>query len=93
MNPKGLLMLFALLPQFTRPDGWPSSVQLMLMGRLHLINCGVVSFHRRAPRTANPPHTPRRHLIVAKHGNGPTRDLVVGLPTAAVRQAVSGPAV
>ncbi|GAB3602537.1 LysE family translocator [Microbacterium aureliae] len=42
INPKGLLLLLALLPQFASPDGWPASAQMLVLGGLHLFNCAVV---------------------------------------------------
>lgn len=44
INPKGLLLLLALLPQFTSPGGWPSSLQMLALGALHIINCAAVYF-------------------------------------------------
>ncbi|KHK96394.1 lysine transporter LysE [Microbacterium mangrovi] len=42
INPKGLLLLLALLPQFTSRTGWPSSEQMLALGSLHLLNCAVI---------------------------------------------------
>ncbi len=43
LNPKGLLLFLALLPQFTtRGAAWPLAVQIMLLGLVHTANCGVV---------------------------------------------------
>lgn len=44
INPKGLLLLLALLPQFTSPTGLPSTVQMLLLGCIHLFNCAIVYF-------------------------------------------------
>ncbi len=44
INPKGLLLLLALLPQFTSPHGWPGSTQMLVLGGLHILNCAVVYF-------------------------------------------------
>lgn len=44
INPKGLLLLLALLPQFTSPTGWASPVQMLVLGGLHVANCAVVYF-------------------------------------------------
>lgn len=42
-NPKALLLFLALLPQFTSPLGaWPVSAQILTMGLVQIINCGVV---------------------------------------------------
>jgi threonine/homoserine/homoserine lactone efflux protein len=42
LNPKGLLLFLALLPQFTDPGGtWPAAVQIALLGALHTANCGA----------------------------------------------------
>lgn len=42
INPKGLLLLLALLPQFISPEGWPASGQMLALGAVHLLNCAVV---------------------------------------------------
>ncbi len=43
LNPKGLLLYLALLPQFARPGaGWPLAVQVGLLGVLHMTDCAVV---------------------------------------------------
>ena len=42
INPKGILLLLALLPQFTSATGWPSSEQMLTLGGLHLLNCAVI---------------------------------------------------
>lgn len=42
INPKGLLLLLALLPQFTTRSGWPPSEQMLALGGLHLLNCAVI---------------------------------------------------
>jgi threonine/homoserine/homoserine lactone efflux protein len=43
LNPKGLLMFLALLPQFTSPRGpWPLAAQLALLGLIFLLSCGAV---------------------------------------------------
>lgn len=42
INPKGLLLLLALLPQFTSPNGWPSTTQMLALGGLHLLNIAIV---------------------------------------------------
>ncbi|MFJ1513755.1 LysE family translocator [Cellulosimicrobium funkei] len=45
INPKGLLLLLALLPQFTSPSaGWSSAAQMFVLGGLHILNCAVVYF-------------------------------------------------
>jgi threonine/homoserine/homoserine lactone efflux protein len=42
LNPKGLLLFLALLPQFTDPRGnWPVAAQIGLLGALHTANCGA----------------------------------------------------
>jgi threonine/homoserine/homoserine lactone efflux protein len=42
LNPKGLLIFLALLPQFTNPqDSWPISVQIGLLGLAFVVTCGV----------------------------------------------------
>ncbi|WP_030442042.1 LysE family translocator [Actinoplanes subtropicus] len=42
LNPKGLLLFLALLPQFTTPRGsWPLAAQIALLGVLHTANCGA----------------------------------------------------
>jgi threonine/homoserine/homoserine lactone efflux protein len=43
LNPKGLLLYVALLPQFVRPGaGWPVAVQTGVLGVLHMVACGFV---------------------------------------------------
>ncbi|MFE7407427.1 LysE family translocator [Isoptericola sp. NPDC057559] len=42
INPKGLLLLLALLPQFTSPTGWPTSAQMLVLGGLHVANVAVI---------------------------------------------------
>ncbi|TJY72557.1 LysE family translocator [Arthrobacter sp. CAU 1506] len=44
INPKGLLLLLALLPQFTSPTGWPSAAQMLVLGGLHVVNCLYIYF-------------------------------------------------
>lgn len=42
LNPKGLLIFLALLPQFTDPDGaWPLRLQLAALGLMFVLTCGV----------------------------------------------------
>ena len=42
LNPKGLLLFLALLPQFASPHGrWPLAVQLGLLGLVFMISCGA----------------------------------------------------
>ena len=43
LNPKGLLLFLALLPQFTSPRwSWPLAVQLGFLGLIFMISCGTV---------------------------------------------------
>ena len=57
LNPKGLLLFLALLPQFiTRGAAWPFAAQIALLGLVHTANCAVVytgvgTAARRALRT------------------------------------------
>lgn len=45
LNPKQLLLLLALLPQFVRPgDDWPVFAQIMALGAVHAASCAVVYF-------------------------------------------------
>lgn len=45
LNPKGLLIFVALLPQFADPhDGWPVPVQLAVLGLAFSITCGAVAW-------------------------------------------------
>ncbi|MDO4918154.1 LysE family translocator [Kocuria sp.] len=44
LNPKGLLLLMALLPQFVSPHGWFSTGQMLVLGAVHVLNCAVVYF-------------------------------------------------
>jgi threonine/homoserine/homoserine lactone efflux protein len=42
LNPKGLLIFIALLPQFTDPRGrWPATVQLTALGLVFVVTCGA----------------------------------------------------
>jgi len=41
LNPKGLLVLLALLPQFASPHGWPLSAQLGLLGLVFTLSCAL----------------------------------------------------
>lgn len=42
LNPKGLLLFLAMLPQFTDPRGtWSASVQLGTLGLLYVATCGL----------------------------------------------------
>lgn len=43
LNPKALLLYFALFPQFIHPGtGWPVAAQTAVLGTLHMANCAVV---------------------------------------------------
>jgi threonine/homoserine/homoserine lactone efflux protein len=43
LNPKGLLLVVALLPQFTDTAApWPLAVQTVVLGLVHAANCGAV---------------------------------------------------
>ncbi len=43
LNPKLFLLFLALLPQFVDPAGaWSLPVQMMALGGVHVLNCGVV---------------------------------------------------
>ncbi|HFF3749866.1 TPA: LysE family translocator [Klebsiella pneumoniae] len=43
LNPKVFLLFLALLPQFTDPSAaWPIPAQIVALGLIHLISCGVV---------------------------------------------------
>lgn len=45
LNPKGLLIFLALLPQFTDPeDGWPIAAQIGVLGLAFMATCGVFYF-------------------------------------------------
>lgn len=42
LNPKGLLLFLAVLPQFTDPErGWPEPVQLTVLGLVFVGTCGL----------------------------------------------------
>ncbi|MEZ5212064.1 LysE family translocator [Gordonia sp. (in: high G+C Gram-positive bacteria)] len=42
LNPKGLLLFLAILPQFTDRDGWPMPAQLAVLGVLYIALAGTV---------------------------------------------------
>jgi threonine/homoserine/homoserine lactone efflux protein len=43
MNPKVFLLFLALLPQFTDPHAvWSIPMQMLALGLLHLVSCGLV---------------------------------------------------
>lgn len=42
LNPKGLLLLVALLPQFVSPGQWAMPVQLLILGTLFVMSCAIV---------------------------------------------------
>lgn len=43
LNPKVFLLFLALLPQFTDPTAaWPVPIQIMALGLLHALSCGVI---------------------------------------------------
>lgn len=45
LNPKGLLILLALLPQFTSPAwDWPVAVQISALGLVFIITCAIFYF-------------------------------------------------
>ncbi len=59
LNPKGLLIFLALLPQFTDPAGaWPVAVQVGVLGLVFVLTCGVfylvLGLLARAVRVARP---------------------------------------
>lgn len=42
LNPKGLLLFLALLPQFTSPNAsWPLAAQLAFLGLVFMLSCGA----------------------------------------------------
>jgi threonine/homoserine/homoserine lactone efflux protein len=57
LNPKGLLLFLALLPQFTNPHwSWPLALQLGFLGLIFMLSCGsfylcVGTFARKALHT------------------------------------------
>jgi len=42
LNPKVFLLFLAMLPQFIRPAGWPSTVQVLVLSLVHLATCAVI---------------------------------------------------
>ena len=45
LNPKGVLLFFAVLPQFVaRTAPWPVTVQLAVLGTVHIAACALVYF-------------------------------------------------
>ncbi|WP_029136808.1 LysE family translocator [Nakamurella lactea] len=41
LNPKGVLVFLAMLPQFTRTAGWPAPLQFGVLGLVFVGTCGV----------------------------------------------------
>jgi threonine/homoserine/homoserine lactone efflux protein len=42
LNPKGLLLFVAVLPQFVdRGGGWPVPLQITLLGATHMLDCAI----------------------------------------------------
>jgi len=59
LNPKGLLIFLALLPQFTTTaSSWPVPLQIVVLGSVFTISCGVVymlvGFSSKAVLSARP---------------------------------------
>lgn len=44
ISPTGIILLIALLPQFTARTGWPAPVQMSVLGGLHILDCATVYF-------------------------------------------------
>lgn len=43
LNPKVFLLFLALLPQFADPAGaWPTGMQMLVLGLIHLLSCAIV---------------------------------------------------
>jgi len=43
LNPKVFLLFLALLPQFFDPESlWPMSVQMLMLGSIHILSCGII---------------------------------------------------
>ncbi|ALE75079.1 lysine transporter LysE [Pseudonocardia sp. EC080610-09] len=43
LNPKALLLILAVLPRFTDPaSSWPAGIQMLVLGAVHVVTCGVV---------------------------------------------------
>lgn len=42
INPKGLLLFLALLPQFTSPTGMPAAAQMLVLGAIQLVDVAVI---------------------------------------------------
>lgn len=43
LNPKVFLLFLALLPQFSDPESsWPLPMQMLLLGSIHIVSCGVI---------------------------------------------------
>lgn len=79
MNPKGILLLIALLPQFATPDGWPSSVQMLVLGGLHVANItiayfGIALLARRILRSR-----PRASIVITKFAGAAMTIIGAGL--------------
>lgn len=67
INPKGLLLLLALLPQFTSASGaWSSTAQMFTLGSLHVANCGVIYLVVALAARQLLASRPRASTVVAK---------------------------
>ncbi len=67
INPKELLLLLALLPQFTSPNGWPAWAQMLNLGSLqHAAQLRSRLLHRGAAGPAHPALAARASVVVTK---------------------------
>ncbi len=62
LNPKGLLLFLALLPQFTDSHSpWPIPLQIVALGLAHTASCAAVytAVGKRARRQVRGAHAPQ----------------------------------
>jgi threonine/homoserine/homoserine lactone efflux protein len=67
LNPKGLLLFFAVLPQFVvSRAAWPATTQLAVLGSLHIAFCALVYLGVALTAARLLRSRPRAALLVAR---------------------------